>query len=58
MMLRYAFNMTEAADSIVAAVNAVLDEGWRTGDIANDETPADKIVCTQAMGDLVVAHLG
>ena len=58
MMLRYTFNMTEAADSIVAAVNAVLDEGWRTGDIANDETPADKIVCTQAMGDLVVAHLG
>ena len=39
-------------------MNAVLDEGWRTGDIANDETPADKIVCTQAMGDLVVAHLG
>ena len=58
MMLRYTFNMTEAADSIVAAVNAVLDEGWRTGDIANDETPADKIVGTQAIGDLVVAHLG
>ena len=58
MMLRYTFNMTEAADSIVSAVNAVLDEGWRTGDIANDETPADKIVGTQAMGDLVVAHLG
>lgn len=58
MMLRYTFNMNEAADSIVSAVNAVLDEGWRTGDIANDETPADKIVGTQAMGDLVVAHLG
>ena len=39
------------------AVTAVLDEGWRTGDIKNAETPADKIVGTTAMGDLVVARL-
>lgn len=57
MMLRYSFDMGEAADDIARAVNAVLDAGWRTGDIANAQTPADKIVGTVAMGDLVVAAL-
>ena len=57
MMLRYSFDMNEAADDIRRAVTAVLDEGWRTGDIKNAETPADKIVGTVAMGDLVVARL-
>ena len=57
MMLRYSFDMQEAADAVAAAVEAVLDEGWRTGDIANDATPKDKIVGTVAMGDLVVSKL-
>lgn len=57
MMLRYSFNMQDAADAVAAAVEAVLDEGWRTGDIAGAETPADKIVGTVAMGDLVVSKL-
>ncbi len=57
MMLRYSFDMQEAADDLAAAIEAVLDEGWRTGDIANADTPADKIVGTVAMGDLVVAKL-
>jgi 3-isopropylmalate dehydrogenase len=58
MMLRYSFDMPDAADDIVRAVNEVLDEGWRTVDIANDETPANKIVGTVEMGNLVVSHLG
>ena len=57
MMLRYSFDMSAAADDIVNAVNAVLNEGWRTGDIANPDTPAHKIVGTQAMGDLIVERL-
>lgn len=57
MMFRYSFNMQDAADAVAAAVEAVLDEGWRTGDIAGAETPADKIVGTVAMGDLVVSKL-
>ncbi|MEG2531281.1 MAG: 3-isopropylmalate dehydrogenase [Raoultibacter sp.] len=58
LMLRYSFGMQKAADDIARAVEAVLDEGWRTGDIAQAGiTPADKIVGTAAMGDLVVAHL-
>lgn len=35
----------------------VLDDGWRTGDIANENTAADHIVGTVAMGDLVVERL-
>ena len=57
MMLRYSFNLGEAADDIRRAVTAVLDEGWRTGDIKQVDTPADKVVGTVQMGDLVVAHL-
>ncbi|MEG0758632.1 MAG: 3-isopropylmalate dehydrogenase, partial [Raoultibacter sp.] len=57
MMLRYSFDLGEAADDIAAVVERVLDDGWRTGDIANTDTPADKIVGTEAMGDLVVAAL-
>ena len=57
MMLRYSFGMNEAADDITRAVTAVLDEGWRTGDIKNPDTPADHVVGTVAMGDLVVERL-
>ena len=57
MMLRYSFGMAEAADDIRRAVTAVLDEGWRTGDIKDAATPQDRIVGTQAMGDLVVERL-
>ena len=57
MMLRYSFGMGEAADDIRRAVTAVLDEGWRTGDIKQSDTPADKLVGTAQMGDLVVSRL-
>ena len=57
MMLRYSFGMQGAADDVRRAVTAVLDEGWRTGDIKDAETPADKLVGTEQMGDLVVAKL-
>ena len=57
MMLRYSFDMQDAADDVRRAVTAVLDEGWRTGDIKGPGTPADKLVGTVAMGDLVVERL-
>ncbi len=57
MMLRYSFDMADAADDIARAVETVLDEGWRTGDIKQSNTPADKLVGTAQMGDLVVAAL-
>ncbi len=57
MMLRYSFDMNDAADDIRNAVTSVLDAGWRTGDIADANTPDDKKVGTARMGDLVVENL-
>lgn len=57
MMLRYSFNMGEAADAVRAAVTAVLDEGWRTRDIADASMPADRILGTAAMGDEVAKRI-
>ncbi len=54
MMLRYSLNQTPLANKIDLAVNRVLDQGWRTQDIAN---PDDSIIGTNQMGDLVVAAL-
>ena len=57
MLLTYALDMGEQAAWIESAVARVLDEGWRTRDIADVNTPADKILGTTTMGDKVVAAL-
>lgn len=57
MLLTYALDMGEQAAWIENAVARVLDEGWRTRDIADAATPADKILGTAAMSDKVVAAL-
>jgi len=57
MMLRFSFGMEDAANDIRRAVTAVLDAGWRTADIRQADTPADRLVGTTEMGDLVVAGL-
>ena len=57
MMLRYDFKMEEEAKAIEDAVNKVLDEGYRTVDIAGNEEKckqSGKLVGTKEMGDLVV----
>ncbi len=54
MMLRYSLNQVALADKINAAVNTVLDQGYRTQDIAAD---GDTVVGTSKMGDLVVEAL-
>ncbi len=54
MMLRYSLDQAELADRIDQAVNTVLDQGYRTRDIAAE---GDSVVGTSQMGDLVVAAL-
>ena len=57
MMLRYDFKMEDEAVDVENAVNKVLDDGWRTVDIAGDvdkTKAAGKLVGTKEMGDLVV----
>lgn len=57
LMLRHSFEMHDAAGALSQAIEEVLAEGWRTGDIADDTTSKDRIVGTSEMGDLVVARL-
>ena len=54
MLLRYSLNMTEAAGWVDAAVQRVLEQGRRTGDIAR---PSEKVLGTREMGDHVVREL-
>ena len=54
MMLRYSFDMAAEADAIEAAVNKVLDDGYRTGDIMQEG--CKKVFCDQ-MGDLIAGNI-
>ncbi len=54
MMMRYTFNLPEAANRIESAVRKTLGNGLRTGDIARK---GEKVCSTTAMGDAVVANL-
>lgn len=61
MLLRFDFKLEEEAKAIENAVAKVLDEGWRTGDIAGSQREAlrtqGKIVGTKKMGELVVERI-
>ncbi len=57
LMLRYSFEMHEAADELAAAIEGVLADGWRTRDIARAGKLSDKVQGTAAMGDRVVERL-
>ncbi len=52
MMLRYSFDMDKEAAAVEAAVQEVLTEGYRTGDIYREGC---KKVGTAQMGDLIAA---
>jgi 3-isopropylmalate dehydrogenase len=58
MMLRYSFDMGEAADALLAAIEKTLADGYRTRDIAEPGMPEEMLVGTEAMGDLVIGRLG
>lgn len=54
MMLRYTFNLEREADAVEAAVNKVLEDGYRTGDIMSS---GKTLVGTEKMGQLIVERL-
>lgn len=51
MMLRYTFNLPKEAESIENAVQDVLNEGYRTGDIMSEGM---KLLGTKEMGQLII----
>lgn len=54
MMLRYSLNQNEAADAMEAAVDAVMEQGYRTPDLYAEGL---KKVSTSEMGHLVAKEL-
>jgi 3-isopropylmalate dehydrogenase len=54
MMLRYSFGLEAEAQAIEAAVDAALDAGHRTGDIAK---PGEARITCAEMGDLIAAAI-
>ena len=54
MMLRYSFDMPGEADEIEAAVNAVLDAGYRTADMM--APGCTRVGCTE-MGNKILEHI-
>ena len=57
LLLDISFGMKAESEAVIAAVDKVLKAGYRTGDIANKQTPADKILGTAAMGNEVLKFL-
>lgn len=61
MLLRFDFKLEAEAKAIENAVAKVLDDGWRTGDIAGADREAvkaaGKLVGTKKMGQLVLDYL-
>ena len=54
MMLRYSLNQNEAADAMEAAVDAVMEQGYRTPDLYAEGL---KKVSTSEIGHLVAQEL-
>jgi len=54
MMLKYSFNLDAEARNIEDAVNKVLKEGYRTGDIMSE---GKTLVGTNLMGDLIAERI-
>jgi 3-isopropylmalate dehydrogenase len=56
MLLRYSLGEKEAADAIDSAVRSVIDQGYRTGDLATGAAGEIR-VNTAEMGNAIVAAL-
>lgn len=57
LMLEISFGLPEEAKALVNAVDQALKDGYRTGDIADQNTEASKVLGTQEMGQLVLKYL-
>ena len=55
MMLKYNLNQSELSDKVEGAVQKVLSEGFRTGDIYTDENQT--LVSCSKMGDLIIERI-
>lgn len=57
LLLDISFGMKEEAEAVIAAIDGVLKAGWRTRDIADASTPADRILGTDAIGKEILDRI-
>ncbi|MDR1390584.1 MAG: 3-isopropylmalate dehydrogenase [Treponema sp.] len=57
MLLRHSLALEEEARAVEKAVEAVLDSGCRTLDLADSSTPQNKIMGSKEMGDAVLSAI-
>jgi len=57
LLLDISFGMKQESLDVINAVDAVLKAGFRTRDIANADTPADKLLGTDAIGEEILNRL-
>ena len=57
LLLDISFGMKEESNALINAIDAVLKAGFRTGDIADANTPKDMILGTVAMGEEILKRI-
>jgi len=57
LLLDISFGLKEESEAIIAAVDHLLKDGYRTHDIKDASTPADKILNTQAAGEELLKRI-
>lgn len=57
LLLDISFGLKEEANTIIAAVDGVLKAGFRTGDIATQDTPKNMILGTDAIGEEILKRI-
>ncbi len=55
LLFRYSLGLDEAARDIEKAIQTLLQQGYRTADIASDSTNESAILSTSAVGDKITA---
>ena len=57
LLLDISFGLKEESQAVINAVDQVLKAGFRTGDIADENTPSDKILGTVEIGEEILKRL-
>ncbi|ACT94876.1 3-isopropylmalate dehydrogenase [Dyadobacter fermentans] len=57
LLLDISFGLKEESEAIISAVDKLLKDGFRTRDIADATTPADKILNTQQAGEELLKRI-
>ena len=57
LLLDISFGLKEESEAIISAVDKLLKDGFRTRDIADVTTPADKILNTQQAGEELLKRI-